>query len=175
MAGGDAKTRMVWGEGTTWNTARELLVEHQPHATQVYQMLRSTPALTPAGSEVLDVLGGRVVSGPQEMATLSCSDMSQHKLDDNMACYVLGDKTKKGATEQKVYTISPQNMTKPTTSQRRNLGLKSNTKNSTMHTPHQLTALRGIVGGAQYLPGEGKETSQARSVHPVQHPDFRWR
>ncbi|CAM9678275.1 unnamed protein product, partial [Sphacelaria rigidula] len=153
----EVKKQLFFGEGAGRNPARELYLKREPHVTKAYHKLHGAPAFTPAGKEVLHALDGRVVSGPQAAAVLSCCEVSQKKLQDNIACYVLGDKTKKGATKQKVYTIPSRNgAMKPTNPQGRSSALKSNTKNNTIYTQELLTALRGIVG-APNISQEEKE------------------
>ena len=87
-----------------------------------------------------------MVSGAQVAAVLSSSEVSQKKLEENIARYVLGEKDKKGATKKKVYTIPPKNTTSaPTASQGRKSALKSNTKNNTMYTQELVTAVSAMV------------------------------
>lgn len=81
VAEGEVQDQLFFGEGARGNAARELFLQRQPHVTKVYQNQHGTPAFALAGTEVLHSPDGRVVKGPQAVAILSCSDVSQKKLD----------------------------------------------------------------------------------------------
>lgn len=102
----------VLREGTGRNTERELFLESQPHATKAYRKLNSAAPFPPNVKELLHAMDGRVVSGPQAVVPRSCSDLSEKKLDDDIAHQILGNQTKKGAKKQK-YVRSRRRTSRP--------------------------------------------------------------
>lgn len=79
------------------------------------------------------------------MAVLSCSQVSQKKLDYSMSCHALSNKDNKGTTKQKVYTIPLENITTTMMkTQGRNSVVNSYKENMTMCKQEMITGCEGL-------------------------------
>ncbi|CAM9428872.1 unnamed protein product, partial [Pylaiella littoralis] len=119
---------------TERDRCRELVGKREPVVETAISCLRKCPLFDgDAGKDKVVALDGRVITQPSCAEILGAPDQALEKMRDVAAFRVLNDKTKKGATRQKVYYIPSKNITtKATNKTGRASALKDSVANARM-------------------------------------------
>ncbi|CAM9957843.1 unnamed protein product, partial [Pylaiella littoralis] len=119
---------------TERDRCRELVGKREPAVETAISCLRKCPLFDgDAGKDKVVALDGRVIAQAGCAEILGAPDQALEKMRDVAAFRVLNDKTKKGATRQKVYSIPSKNITtKATNKTGRASALKDSVANARM-------------------------------------------